>query len=264
MPWLETDPVTERKRFVVEAQGGLFSHTELCRRHNISRRTGYKWLERYEAEGPDGLLDRSHRPHSCPHATETSRPRPWVVSRACPSGASSSAFCPTSSSPPPLTKTAVTNACTKTSRPRPRYLRPATGVLSSAASMPSELTSTRSGLTRRRVSDLPRPSTSLRLGRCPPSSTCPTTPHTSRPARSPPTAESAGTPPGSTSHTCSAASTSGSRKSQTISGPSTSVPSRSAGYTSKKPSSSTIMALRPVTLDVDLYLLRPLLRSVHF
>ena len=41
-------------------QGGLFSHTELCRRHNISRRTGYKWLERYEAEGPDGLLDRSH------------------------------------------------------------------------------------------------------------------------------------------------------------------------------------------------------------
>ena len=71
MPWLETDPVTERKRFVVEAQGGLFSHTELCRRHNISRRTGYKWLERYEAEGPDGLLDRSHRPHSCPHATET-------------------------------------------------------------------------------------------------------------------------------------------------------------------------------------------------
>ena len=42
MPWLETDPVTERKRFVVEAQGGLFSHTELCRRHNISRRTGYK------------------------------------------------------------------------------------------------------------------------------------------------------------------------------------------------------------------------------
>ena len=45
--------------------------TELCRRHNISRRTGYKWLERYEAEGPDGLLDRSHRPHSCPHATET-------------------------------------------------------------------------------------------------------------------------------------------------------------------------------------------------
>jgi len=69
MPWLETDPVIERKRFIVEAQGGLFSHAELCRRHNISRQKGYKWLERYEVEGPEGLLDRSHRPKSCPHAT---------------------------------------------------------------------------------------------------------------------------------------------------------------------------------------------------
>ncbi len=70
MPWLETDPVNERKRFILEATGGLFSHAELCRRHDISRKTGYKWLERYEAAGPDGLLDRSHRPASCPHATE--------------------------------------------------------------------------------------------------------------------------------------------------------------------------------------------------
>jgi putative transposase len=70
MPWLETDPVTERKRFVLEAEGGLFSFAELCRRHGISRKTGYKWLERYEVEGPDGLLDRSHRPGFCPHATE--------------------------------------------------------------------------------------------------------------------------------------------------------------------------------------------------
>ncbi len=70
MPWLETDPVTERKRFIVEAQGGVFSLAELCRRHNISRQKGYKWLERYEAEGPEGLLDCSHRPHACPHATE--------------------------------------------------------------------------------------------------------------------------------------------------------------------------------------------------
>ena len=69
MPWSETDPLTERKRFILEAQGGLFSHAELCRRHNISRQKGYKWLARYETEGPDGLLDRSHRPHSCPHAT---------------------------------------------------------------------------------------------------------------------------------------------------------------------------------------------------
>ena len=36
MPWLETDTVTERKRFALEAAGALFSFTELCRRHGIS------------------------------------------------------------------------------------------------------------------------------------------------------------------------------------------------------------------------------------
>ena len=77
MPWLETDPVIERKKFIIEALGGRFTHAELCRRHNISRQTGYKWLERYDVEGPEGLLDRSHRPHSCPHATE-----PYVLQAA--------------------------------------------------------------------------------------------------------------------------------------------------------------------------------------
>jgi hypothetical protein len=27
----------------------------------------HTWLARYEAEGLDGLVDRSHRPVSCPH-----------------------------------------------------------------------------------------------------------------------------------------------------------------------------------------------------
>ena len=40
MPWLETDPMNERKRFILEATGGLFSHTELCLRHGVSRKTG--------------------------------------------------------------------------------------------------------------------------------------------------------------------------------------------------------------------------------
>jgi putative transposase len=77
MPWLETDPVKERKRFILEATGGLFSVSELCRRHGVSRKTGYKWLNRYVAEGPDGLEDRSHRTHSCPHTTE-----PYVIEAA--------------------------------------------------------------------------------------------------------------------------------------------------------------------------------------
>lgn len=65
-----------RARFVLEVEGSLFSFAELCRRHGISRKTGYKWLTRYRAEGLEGLKDRSHRPESCPHATPN-----WMVER---------------------------------------------------------------------------------------------------------------------------------------------------------------------------------------
>lgn len=58
MPWLETEPVKERKKFILEWCSGDFGVAELCRRHGVSRKTGYKWIERYEAEGPEGLLDR--------------------------------------------------------------------------------------------------------------------------------------------------------------------------------------------------------------
>lgn len=34
----------------------------------ISCRTGYKWLARFKAEGPSGLLDRSSRPRRMPRA----------------------------------------------------------------------------------------------------------------------------------------------------------------------------------------------------
>lgn len=67
MPWMSTDPVNERLRFIAAHQSGLYSMTELCLRSGVSRETGYEWLARYEAEGLDGLKDRSHAPHSCPH-----------------------------------------------------------------------------------------------------------------------------------------------------------------------------------------------------
>ncbi|WP_448479054.1 IS481 family transposase [Pseudoxanthomonas mexicana] len=35
----------------------------------VSVRTAYKWLRRFKEEGPQGLVDRSSRPRSCPHAT---------------------------------------------------------------------------------------------------------------------------------------------------------------------------------------------------
>src|SRR5262245_55257063 len=67
MPWAETEPMKERMRFVADAERGLYSITELCGHYGISRRTGYKWLDRYEVSGPAGLLDRSRAPGHCPH-----------------------------------------------------------------------------------------------------------------------------------------------------------------------------------------------------
>jgi len=58
-----------RLRFVQDVHRPGWSIAEVCRRYQVSRKTGYKWLERYAKAGPAGLDDRSHRPYTCPHAT---------------------------------------------------------------------------------------------------------------------------------------------------------------------------------------------------
>nr|WP_260741850.1 helix-turn-helix domain-containing protein [Edaphobacter lichenicola] len=45
------------------------SVADLCRAYGISRPTAYRWINRYNEAGPEGLVDRSSRPHSCSHAT---------------------------------------------------------------------------------------------------------------------------------------------------------------------------------------------------
>lgn len=43
---------------------GSFSMSELCRRYDISRKTGYKWIGRFEQEGRAGLTDLPDHSHS--------------------------------------------------------------------------------------------------------------------------------------------------------------------------------------------------------
>ena len=69
MPWRESTPMDERLRFVQDVHRPGWSIAELCRRYDVSRKTGYKWLAGYERAGPAGLADASHRPTTCPHAT---------------------------------------------------------------------------------------------------------------------------------------------------------------------------------------------------
>jgi putative transposase len=62
MPWKETCAMEQRMRFVLEAGAEDCVMSELCERFGISRTAGYKWLERYRAEGLDGLKDRARAP----------------------------------------------------------------------------------------------------------------------------------------------------------------------------------------------------------
>src|SRR5438093_11382157 len=72
MPWRETSAMDERLRFVQDVHPPGWSITELCRRYEVSRKTGYKWLRPYEHGGPAARADGSHRPHTSPQATAPS------------------------------------------------------------------------------------------------------------------------------------------------------------------------------------------------
>lgn len=63
----------QRKEFLEAAMRGEHSFTELCRRFGISRKNGYKWLNRHRIElafpgGKVSFADRSRRPHNSPTA----------------------------------------------------------------------------------------------------------------------------------------------------------------------------------------------------
>jgi transposase InsO family protein len=68
MPWREYNSMSQRAEFLAFARLPGANITQLCRRFAISRKTGYKWLGRSQAELPD-LGDRSRRPHTSPRQT---------------------------------------------------------------------------------------------------------------------------------------------------------------------------------------------------
>jgi len=67
MPWKEATTVSQRLEFVTLAGRGEANISRLCHRFGISRKTGYKWLHRFEEGGPNALQDHSRRPHHSPN-----------------------------------------------------------------------------------------------------------------------------------------------------------------------------------------------------
>lgn len=69
MSWNTCDLMSAREGFVIDWKRGGLPFAEVCRRHGVSRKTGYKWLARYEAEGSAAMADRSRRPAGSPART---------------------------------------------------------------------------------------------------------------------------------------------------------------------------------------------------
>jgi transposase InsO family protein len=74
MPWKKESVVEQRLRFVIDVRKREAPVSALCRRYEISRKTGYKWLARYEEAGTIAALnDRSRRPRRSPKRTSKAR-----------------------------------------------------------------------------------------------------------------------------------------------------------------------------------------------
>ncbi len=69
MPWSQTSPMDQKTQFIADYLRDSLSIIELCELYGISRKTAYKWIDRYLRYGPCGLEERSRRPHGSPNAT---------------------------------------------------------------------------------------------------------------------------------------------------------------------------------------------------
>jgi transposase-like protein len=70
MPLRELSVLDQREAFVKLAMASEANRSALCRSFGISRKTGYKWLDRHRVAGTGSLLDRSRRPHTSPSRTD--------------------------------------------------------------------------------------------------------------------------------------------------------------------------------------------------
>ena len=83
MPWKQESVVEQRLRFLLEVRNKEATISELCRRYEISRKTGYKWLKRYERAGSiEALKDQTRRPHHSPGRTSVQHEQAVLTVRA--------------------------------------------------------------------------------------------------------------------------------------------------------------------------------------
>lgn len=67
MAWRKNSIMDQREEFVLRSLSEALSFSQLCEEYEISRKTGYKWKERFLQQGKPGLLDQSRKPANSPH-----------------------------------------------------------------------------------------------------------------------------------------------------------------------------------------------------
>jgi transposase InsO family protein len=63
----------QKIQFISDWLEDIYTMTALCEEYGISRKTGYKWINRYETVGIDGLKTQSRRPHHHPDRIDDTR-----------------------------------------------------------------------------------------------------------------------------------------------------------------------------------------------
>jgi len=69
LPWNEVSKLESRMLFISAVKSNKSSFSAVCGEFGISRKTGYKWLKRFNKKGQAGLADRSRRPHNIKYST---------------------------------------------------------------------------------------------------------------------------------------------------------------------------------------------------
>lgn len=64
MPWKDVKPMDEKVLFLADYLRQVSSFSQLCERYGISRKTGYKLVERYGQGGVEALVERSRKRHT--------------------------------------------------------------------------------------------------------------------------------------------------------------------------------------------------------
>ena len=69
MSWKEVSIVSQRQQFFELSQHPEANISQLCRLFKISRKTGYKWINRGLSDINESFKDLSKRPHCSPNQT---------------------------------------------------------------------------------------------------------------------------------------------------------------------------------------------------